>query len=478
MRDYISLHINGQPIRVSGAEAFLTLSDFLRYQKRLTGTKVVCSEGDCGACATLIGRLEGETIQYLAVTSCILSMFQLDGAHVVTVEGLKQDGKLNPIQESMVSCHGTQCGFCTPGFVVSLHGLMACGSKCSEQQIRRGLVGNLCRCTGYDSIFQAAMQTDTSKLQTLDQQYPAGALLQSMKEASNSEVLIKAGNQSAYKPATLAQALKYRKENPAVQIVSGATDLGVLKNKHIRELNQVMYLGDLAEMHGVRQSTSMLEIGGANTITDLENAAKDFNPELHQFLSWFGSPLIKNDGTIAGNLVTGSPIGDSPPPLMAMGAEVELTSANGSRRVKLDAFYTGYRKSVMQPDEIMTRIFIPTVPKSSILKLYKVSRRQDLDISTFSAAILLERSGDMISDVRLFFGGVGPTVMRMTKTEAVLRGQRASIERFTEAARVAKSEVTPISDVRGSEEYRRKIAGNIMLRVWNEVFAQPAEVMS
>jgi xanthine dehydrogenase small subunit len=476
VRDFISLFINGRPIRVSGDDVFLSLSDFLRKRQRLTGTKVVCAEGDCGSCAAIIGRLDGRGgIRYAAVTSCIQLVLQLDGAHVVSVEGLRDNGSLNPIQEAMVACHGAQCGFCTPGFVVSMYDQLRDGRPADACSVTRGLVGNLCRCTGYDSISRAAMQTDRAALKSLDALYPPGPILAAMNEAVATEVLIWTPTRKFYKPIDVAAACKFRAENPGSIIIAGATDMGVVCNKRMRAIDVALSLGGLAELRGAKRDGDSLYIGAAEPLTSLERLANEHLPELGAFLAWFGSPLIKNAGTLGGNLVTGSPIGDSLPAMMGLGAEIDIAGVAGRRRVPIGSFYTGYRKTVLAEDELVTGVRIPLPQADEMFKLYKVSRRKDLDISSFSAAIWIRQTNGAINDVRLAFGGVGPMVLRMKRSEEVLRGKPPTIERFTEAARLAAADVTPISDVRGSETYRRTLAGNILLKFWEEQYGEQLE---
>jgi xanthine dehydrogenase small subunit len=472
VRDYISLFLNGRPIRVSGDDVFLTLSDFLRKRQRLTGTKVVCAEGDCGSCAAIIGRPDGDgCIRYAAVTSCIQLVFQLDGAHVVTVEGLRDGRELNPVQQSMVACHGAQCGFCTPGFVVSLYDQLQDGRPADAETVCRGLVGNLCRCTGYDSITRAALETDRLALKSLDALYPPGPISAALDEAAATEVSIQTPTRKFYKPKDVARACRFRADNPECIVIAGATDMGVVYNKRMRAIDIALSLGGLAELRGARREADALYIGATEPLTCLERLANEHLPELGDFLAWFGSPLIKNAGTLGGNLVTGSPIGDSLPALMALGAEIDIVGLAGRRRVPIAAFYTGYRKTVLAADELVVGVRIPLPQAGEAFKLYKISRRKDLDISSFSAAIWLKQTNGAIDDVRLAFGGVGPMVLRMKRSEDVLRGKPPTIERFTEAARFAAADVTPISDVRGSERYRRTLAGNILLKFWEEVYA-------
>jgi xanthine dehydrogenase small subunit len=472
MRDHVLVYINGRPVEARGAAAFLSLSDFLRRERGLTGTKVVCAEGDCGACAVLLGRLNaaGNRLEYSAVNSCILRMFQLDATHIVTIEGLAENGTPNPIQEAMVACHGAQCGFCTPGMVVGIFDLMQSGGKVTEETVRRGLVGNLCRCTGYDSIIHAAMQTDRAKLKRVDQLYPPRGMIEALAAAEGQAVSVPAGASRYFKPVGLAEALRFRAENPGCLIVAGATDFGVQCNKGTRQIGVVMAASGLKELAGISIADGVITVGATATLTQLERFTVECLPELSRFLAWFGSPLIKNSGTLAGNVVNASPIADSVPAMFVLDAEIEITSAaGGSRWVNIHQFYKGYRQTILAGAELVTRVRWAVPKEGDVFKLYKVSRRLDLDIATFGAAVWMRRIGTIIEDVRIAYGGVGPTVMRMVKTEAMLRGKAATLELFEQAGGCAGEEVSPITDVRGSKDYRRALAENILVKFWYDL---------
>ena len=472
MRDHVLMFINGRPVRVSGPDVFLTLSDFLRRRQGLTGTKVVCAEGDCGSCAALIGRLHGNTLLYAAVTSCIQLVLQLDGAHVVTIEGLRDGDELNPVQQSMVKCQGTQCGFCTPGFVVSMCDLLQGGKTLDTEIVRRGLVGNLCRCTGYDSILRAAQAVDPGAMKSMDAMYPPGPIVAELITAAGEEVSVEAGARKFFKPTTIEAAVEFRAANPACSVIAGATDLGVVYNKRMKSIDVALSLGAITSLRAISCDGEALYVGAGATLAALERATLEHIPEFGHFLAYFGSPLIKNAGTLGGNIVTGSPIGDTIPALMALDAQVDLAGLAGTRRVPMSEFYSGYRTTVAKPDELVTRVRIPLVPPGEIFKLYKISRRKDLDISSFGAAIRMQREpGGAIRDIRIFYGGVGPMVLRMRRTEELLRGQMPTWERFEQASRVARDEVTPITDVRGSETYRRTLAANILMKFWHDTLA-------
>jgi xanthine dehydrogenase small subunit len=471
MRDHLLIYLNGRALRVTGDDAFLTLAEFLRRRRQLTGTKIVCAEGDCGACAVLIGRVlpAGGSIQYASVNSCIQMIFQLDAAHVVTVEGLKYGDDLNPIQNAMVSCHGTQCGFCTPGFVVSLCDLMQKRRPVEAHDVRRALVGNLCRCTGYDSIVRAAMRADRSAMKSLDELYPPQAMLPDLTAAGSQEVTISANGARFFKPVSLESALQFRKENADCLIVSGATDLAVQRNKGTRKFRTVMSCTAVRELHGIEITPQELCVGAGATLSELEWVSATYLPELSQSLAYFGSPLIKNAATLAGNLVNASPIGDTLPAFFVLDGEIEIAGENPRRWIKIEKFYTGYRKTVLNSDEIVTRMRLLIPDDGEIFKIYKVSKRKDLDISSFGAAIFTRMAGPRIEQIRIAFGGVGPMVVRLPRTETFLSGKISSREVFAEAGNIACGEVTPISDVRGSDGYRRTLAKNILVKFWHDI---------
>jgi xanthine dehydrogenase small subunit len=471
MRDRIHFYLNGKEIEASGDDAFLTVAEFLRRRRGLTGTKVVCAEGDCGSCAVLIGRPEGGRMRYSAVTSCIQSVFQLDAAHLVTVEGLRHGAALSPIQQAMVACQGTQCGFCTPGFVVALQDLMNDGETIDAEKVRRGLTGNLCRCTGYDSIIRSALECDRPTFRSLEELYPSSEMLNDLTAAAMDPVLVATPTRKAYKPVSLEQAVRFKLENSGCSVIAGATDLGVVCNKRLREITVALTLSGIASLREVRIEPDAITLGAGTTLTTLQAVSREYLPELGRFMEWFGSPLIRNAGTIGGNLVTASPIGDTIPAMIALGAEVELTGTAGSRRVPIGQFYTGYRTTVLADHELVTSVRIPRLAERQILKLYKVSRRKDLDISGFNAAIWLQRSNGIVEELRLAFGGVGPMVLRLPRAEAVLRGKYPTLERFEQAGEVAREEITPIDDVRGSADYRRCLARNIFSKFWHEVMS-------
>jgi len=469
MRDEVIIFVNGRRHAVRGPAVFAPLTDFLRRDLGLTGTKVVCAEGDCGSCSVMLGRARGDRIAYEPVCACIQYLLQLDGAHVVTVEGLRDGGELNPVQSAMAACHGAQCGYCTPGFVVAMQALCEAGKIGDAHAVRRGLTGNLCRCTGYEPILRAAAETQIDRVRRVDELYPSAGLLDEMRRASSEPVLVGAGEKVAFKPVTLEQAVEFRAANPGCAIIAGGTDLGVMMNKGTRRPVRFMSTGAIAGFDELSLRDGALIVGGGTNLSALCSALAEHLPEFGDFMEWFGSPLIRNAGTLAGNLANASPIGDTLPPLFVLEALIELAGPGGTRAVNINDFYTGYRQTVMREDELIRRVIIPLPRADEVFKLHKASKRKDLDISTFSAAVWMRLRDGVIVDARLAYGGVGPTVIRLRRTEDALRGQRFSDETMSAVAEIVAGEISPISDVRGSKEYRLLLGTNVLRRVVAEM---------
>jgi xanthine dehydrogenase small subunit len=487
-RNELVFFLNGQRQEVRGSDCFLSLSDFLRNRQGLTGTKIVCSEGDCGSCTVLVGRVEGSgELKYLPIDSCIRLMFQLDGCHVVTIEGLGGTGSqhdaetLTAVQKAMVECHGSQCGFCTPGFVMAMTAVQnECnGHRPTEDEWRRSLTGNLCRCTGYTSIIRAGMQAlddATPRAMKIEERYPSAKIVAELKPLCDDAIELRSVfhgiTQLALCPRTVDEAIRYRRESPQAKIVAGATDVGVQLNKCLIRPAVFLDLNRVAELENVgveeRDGTREIVCGARASWTRLLNVCREEAPQFAGILEVFGSPQIRHVGTIGGNIINASPIADSLPFLFVTEAEVELTSAAGRRWVNINSFYTGYKQFDLRPDELLTRVRIPLPANDELLRLYKVSRRKDLDISTFTGAIRIKLDGETISSAAIAFGAVGPVVLRLRRTEEFLRGQAFSEETMQAAGDLAVQEITPIGDVRGSKDYRNQLAKNVFLKFYHE----------
>lgn len=475
VRKTLCFYLNGKPITVSGPQATWSLAAWLRRDRGLVGTKVVCNEGDCGACSVLLGRPDQSFAQlhYQAIDSCIAFMYQLDGCHVVTVEGLSVDGTLSPVQEALVRCHGSQCGFCTPGFVMTMHGMIEQGRRFDGCSLREQLSGNLCRCTGYVQILEAGEAIEATGVAKIRELYPEAIMLESMRQWSPQPVEIAIENDSQASriclPSDFEQAVGYRAADPTATIVSGATDFGVLLNHGRIQPRSILCLSRVLDAREIAVTETSLELGALATWSAIEDAVQSPLPDYYAILNRFGSPQIRRMGTIGGNLASGSPIADSVPLHMALGATLDLVSVRGSRTIRIDDFYLDYRKTALAPDELIRRVVTPLPRSDEKLKLYKISKRRDMDISTVTMAVWAKLSGDTISDARLVLGGVGAVVKRIEAAELFLRGKRWCETTFREAGVIARNTITPWTDVRGSAEYRSLLAENLTMKAFHDL---------
>ena len=459
-------YVNGTPHRVGGPDAFDTLSNFLRYRLRATGTKIVCEEGDCGACSVLVGRPDGERLEYRPVNSCIQFLHQVNGTHVVTVEGLGNSSDLHPVQEAMVRWHGAQCGFCTPGFIVAMCAMYETSTSPTEETVRAGLTGNLCRCTGYEPIIRAGLDVDTDGLMKINEMFPPAEIVAALRAQASEPLRIETDGRIFFSPVTLDQAVAFRSEHPGAVIVQGGTDIVVQHNKRGFDPRVIVSLSNIPELATLSIMSDVLSVGAAVSLTDLYSAVAERAPELAEILELFGAPQIRHAGTLAGNIANASPIADTLPFLYVMGAELEIAGPSGLRLVPIESFFLGYKKLDMRDDELIARVLIPLAARGEgeILRLYKISKRKNLDISTVTAAIRMWKAGGRIDRAMIAFGGVGPVVLRLRRVEDFLRGKEFSLETFLAAGEIVRGEITPISDVRGSAEFRLQLAGNLMLK--------------
>ncbi len=457
MRDTLLVHVNGIPHRIGGPRAFETLARFLRYDERATGTKIVCEEGDCGACTVLIGRKENGTLRYRPVNSCIQFLFQLDCTHVVTVEGLG----FTPVQDAMMRCHGAQCGYCTPGFVMAMAGMFETVDKATPDDVRIACTGNLCRCTGYESIIRAGVETENQP--KIEQLYPSAPILEEIAKAEREPVRI----ENFFKPTTLEDAIRFKTDKTV--IAQGGTDFGVWCTKRNFVAETILSLDAIEALGDITLRDGMLAVGGRVTLAQFESVVRDLVPALAPIMDRFGSPQIKNAGTLAGNIANASPIADSLPFLYVTSSKLELTGESGTRTIAINDFYLGYKKLDLRADEIITRILIPLPGDADTLRLYKISKRTHLDISTFTAAMLMRRTDGRIDSMRLAYGGVAPVVLRLNKTEEFLAGKAIARETFAEAGEIARSEIAPITDVRGAKETRLQLAENILTKFYYDL---------
>jgi xanthine dehydrogenase small subunit len=474
-RHHLVLYVNERRVEVAPEQCFMTLSDFLRYERSLTGTKVVCAEGDCGACTVLVASvhaLEEEKFIFKSVNSCILPMLALDGCRVVTVEGLPKDGKLHPVQEAMDQNFGSQCGFCTPGFVCAMTALVEDSilnkKNITGKRAQNYLTGNLCRCTGYTPILKAATSVDLKKTEPLQKRFSEAAVVADLKAEVQIPVEISSAQLKLFIPTTLKEALRVKSAFPDLRLVAGATDIGVWINKGKARYQNVMSLQNIPELWQVQKQKDKLIIPARVTLASLQNHLTPGQAEFDGILNIFASMQIKNTGTVVGNVVNASPIADTIPFLLVNDAEIEVQSIEGTRFIPMDEFYLGYKKLNLKPTEIVTAIHLPLSSEKQLSKLYKVSLRKDLDISAVTMAARFKLKGPHIEEARLAFGGVGPVVIRLKEIETKWVGQKLEKGLLEALSENISQFVTPISDVRGTKEYRLLLCKNLLQKMADE----------
>jgi xanthine dehydrogenase small subunit len=464
MGSSIRFLLDGAVRELSDVDPTLTVLRWLREVERRTGTKEGCAEGDCGACTVVLVELTGGELRYRAVDACLLFLPALDGKALLTVESLCAPGAPgHPVQEAMVACHASQCGFCTPGFVMSLVALHEAEPSPSRARLDEVLAGNLCRCTGYRPIVEAARQARQAGPSRLAAQQAAlrTALAALARPAADSLALAHAGR-GFFAPRSLAEAARLVQQHPTATLLAGGTDVGLWVTKERRVLETVISLTAVPELTRVAVTGSHVEVGAAASYTDALGPLEAEHPALGALLRRIGSQQIRNVGTLGGNLANGSPIGDTAPALLALDATLVLRAGEATRALPLDRFFTGYRKTALQPGELLERILVPRRRPGLELRAYKVAKRIDQDISTVCGAFALELERGLVRHVRIAFGGMAATPVRVAACEAALLG-RPWTRPTVEAGVVALAQaLTPLSDFRGSATYRRLVAGNLL----------------
>ncbi len=481
----------GELVEVTGVHPTRSVLDWLREDARCTGTKEGCNEGDCGACTVVIGELPehvdspGSLVRGLSlrsVNACIQFLPTLHGKALFTVEDLKASnaGRLHPAQQAMVECHGSQCGFCTPGFVMSLAATyehhQAAGTRPTRQQLADELSGNLCRCTGYRPILDAGQRMFDLPPVQLD----TAPVIHALRGMASEQTFSYAATQHQvqpprtdhfHAPRTLAALATLREQHPTAQLLAGSTDIGLWVNKLLRDLGDIIYLGDVDELKRIDVRSDELFIGAGVSLEAAWRALARRWPELTDVWLRFASVPIRNAGTLGGNVANGSPIGDGPPLLMALDAQIELRRGARVRRMPLTGFYVDYMKNRLEPGEFVQGLAVPLSGPPRQLRCYKISKRFDCDISALCAGLSIGLDGDTVSAVRLAFGGMAATVRRAAQAEAALTGQPWSQASVDAAKAALAHDFTPLSDMRASAAYRLQVAQNLLQRFWLETRA-------
>ncbi|MCW3837406.1 xanthine dehydrogenase small subunit [Sphingomonas canadensis] len=452
----ITFALDGTTDIQADAPATRTALDLLREHLGRRGTKEGCAEGDCGACTILLGELEGDGIAWRAVNSCILFAPMLDGKAVLTVESLGTPGALHPVQQAMADGHGSQCGFCTPGFVLSLYG-RSIGARGTEgAAVRDVIAGNLCRCTGYGPILAAAEATPPAPRDD------AGAieLLRGMTPAAKGE--------NWFKPRTADELAALLIAHPDARIVAGATDVGLWVTKQLRDLGTVIFIGDVADLRSIAEDEGGLTLGAGVRYSDAHAALARLHPELGELVRRIAGVQVRNSGTIGGNIANGSPIGDMPPALIALGATLVLRRGDARRTMPLEDFFLEYGRQDRAPGEFVERIHIPRPAPETLVRIAKLSKRFDSDISALCGAFALTIAEGLVTHARVAFGGMAGTPKRAAACEAALTGQPWCEAAVESAAAALAQDYQPLSDLRGSAGYRLAAAANLLRRIWHE----------
>ena len=466
----------GQVVTLYDVPPTRTLLEVLREDLHCTGTKEGCGEGDCGACTVVVGEQVDGALQTRAINSCIRMAHSIDGMALWTVEDLTGPaGELHPVQEAFVQCHASQCGFCTPGFVMSLFALYQkhSGAPVSREQAQAALSGNLCRCTGYRPILDAAQAMQKLPPQALDE----SKVLAGLQSLHAQDKQTAAPAETSYlSPTTLAQLLCDKARYPTAQLVAGCTDVGLWVTKMHMQFERVIDTTQVTELRRVEDYPHHMAIGAAAPLTDAFAALVADRPQLANFAHRFAGLPVRNSGTMGGNVANGSPIGDSMPLLIALGAHVVLMREHASkgkrmaahRELPLEQLYTGYRKNVMAADEVLAWIKVPKAVPGEFMRAYKISKRFEDDISAVCLAIRLQLDAGVVTAASIGVGGVAATPVRAVKTQSALIGKPWNQATVQAAATALQSEFSPISDMRASAAYRSTVLGNLLQRFWME----------
>jgi xanthine dehydrogenase small subunit len=469
MRQAIRFLRRGEVVELNSVPPMQTLLDYLRLDEKSRGTKEGCNEGDCGACTVALGALKDGRLVYEPVNACILLVGQIDGKELVTVDDLAVDGTLHPVQQALVDYHGSQCGFCTPGFVMALFTLYQRGITPTRQQIVDQIAGNLCRCTGYRPIVNAALASCHGRPQ--DRWALAAEETERKLTQLKDDRDIFVGDDGSFfaAPASVASLCDLALRHPEAALVSGATDVGLWITKQLRELPKIIHLGR-AGLDVIQDSADLLSIGATVTYEQAEPHLRAIDPDLGELVRRLGSKQVRASGTVGGNIANGSPIGDMPPALIALGAQLHLRRGGHNRNMALEDFFIDYGKQDRQPGEIVTGVYVPKLREGEQFRCYKISKRFDQDISAVMGAFKLELVGRHIAAARVAYGGMAATPKRAKRTEAQLAG--LSLDHPAEWPRAIEAlsmDFEPISDMRASAAYRMETAQALLRKALIEI---------
>ena len=444
-----------------------TLLNYIRTKLKKTGTKEGCAEGGCGACTVVLGELKNNKINYKAVNSCIMFLPMLQGKQLILVEDLvSKDGLLHPVQQAMVNYHSSQCGFCTPGFVMSLFSMFKNHSKFKNNIIKESIAGNLCRCTGYQPIIKAAKSLNNKN--KIDHFIKNKKNIISLLEKIQDEnIVIFDKNKKYFAPNYVQELKKILKKNIDSHLLSGGTDLSLVVTKERKDIDSLIYMNSINELNYIKNNNKYIEVGATTPLTVVESFIEKYYPDFTEILKRYGSVQIRNVATIAGNIATASPIGDTLPLLLSLDAKIVLKSIKKTKIIALDNFFIDYRKTKLKKGQFIDSIRIPIYSKN-IFKAYKISKRFDDDISSVCASFNFRVKNQRIEDVFIAFGGMSEIPKRAIKCEKFLLNSKFSEDIFEKAKNLLKKDFNPIDDMRASKQYRLEVAQNLLLKFFLE----------
>jgi len=459
---------NNEICRIENSDPNKTVLDYIRNDLKKNGTKEGCAEGGCGACTVVLGELKDKKIIYKSINSCISFLPSIDGKQLILVENLiSKKNKLHPIQNAMVKFHGSQCGFCTPGFVMSLFAMYKNHTKFNEEIIEETLSGNLCRCTGYRPIIDAAKSLNNKKGNDhfkRDQK----KIINLLKRINNNELEISYRNKKYYSPKTLSNLKKIIRKNPKSNFLSGGTDLSLEVTKLRGEIDNIISLNSVKELKFVKKKKKFIEVGAGVSLYDFQNIIKSYYLDFYNILKRYGSVQIRNVGTIAGNIATASPIGDTLPLLLSLDSIVKIQTKSSIRIIPLNEFFLSYRKTKLKKGDFIYSVIIP-INKQNHFKAYKISKRFDDDISNVCASFNLMIKKNKIVEAKIAYGGMSEIPRRALAIEKKLTNSIFTEEVFFKAQNLIKKDFSPIDDMRASKNYRIEIAKNLLMKFFYEI---------
>ena len=445
-----------------------TLLNFIRTKLKKTGTKEGCAEGGCGACTVVLGELKNDNINYTTVNSCITFLPTLSGKQLILVEDLiSKDNSLHPAQEAMVKYHGSQCGFCTPGFVMSLFSMFKNYTKLNKDIIKDSISGNLCRCTGYQPIIKAAKSLSAKN--KIDHFYKnKKKTISQLKKIKNQSIAIYNRDKRYFAPRYISEFKKILKKNTNSYLLSGGTDLSLLVTKDRKDINSIIYMNSIKELNYIKNNKEFIEVGATTPLIEFEIYIKKYYPDFNKILRRYGSTQIRNVATIAGNIATASPIGDNLPLLLALDSKVVLQGIKKNKILPINDFFISYRKTKLKPGQFIHSIRIP-IFDNNIFKAYKISKRFDDDISSVCAAFNITIKKKKIKNIKIAYGGMSAIPKRAIYCEKILLNSSITKETIEKAKSALEKDFIPIGDMRASRNYRNVVAKNLLEKCFLEI---------